>query len=378
MKNIFENYESVKLEIFQPDYANFIIVFLFFLIITVTINKNKDNESENCLLSLSHTNQLRGIAIFFVILGHLWVHVSKTGAKIILSGDAVSLFLIISGFGLVMSTRNGSIYFKDFFFKRIKRVMLPYWIVTIFVLILDYFILKRTLQFRSLMMTFLGINTSIELEHLDYVRWFVTFILLWYLLFYAFFLKYKTKYSLILLFIIAFNLQLLNYYVLHLSWYHFFSFPVGCYLAFYHKKILTYYKEYKLMFIFLAISGMTYVLMYKFFMGDENIHSIVVETIPNIILVYVSEGNGLIMSISCLILLSQVIERGYSSKILLFLGKYSYELFLLHGIFLIKYNPIIKGHMAFDILIQFSTFFLFITGISVLIHKIHTSMYEIK
>ena len=174
----FKNYEIIKLEIFHPDYVNLLIILMFIIVATLTIKKDESNSSGNGLLSISHTDQLRGLAIFFVVLGHLWVHASKTSAQIILSGDAVSLFLLLSGFGLAISTKNKIIGFKEFCLKRIKRVMLPYWLVTIFIIMLDYLILGRTLQFDSLLMTFSGINTRIELRNVDYVRWFITFILL--------------------------------------------------------------------------------------------------------------------------------------------------------------------------------------------------------
>ncbi len=77
-KDFFQNYEFIKLDIFQPDHANFLLIFLFIVLIMLTITKKTDpNPSEKGLLSLSHTDQLRGIAIFFVVLGHLWVHVSS-------------------------------------------------------------------------------------------------------------------------------------------------------------------------------------------------------------------------------------------------------------------------------------------------------------
>jgi membrane-bound acyltransferase YfiQ involved in biofilm formation len=48
-------------------------------------------------------------------------------------------------------------------------------------------------------------------------------------------------------------------------------------------------------------------------------------------------------------------EIGYKSNFLAMLGKYSYEIFLLHGAFLIKYNFIIKKPEALEVVFGFWT-----------------------
>lgn len=56
------------------------------------------------ILDRPQAEQLRGVAIFLVVLGHLWVHASKQSPFLMLQGDAVAMFLIISVFGLTMSS----------------------------------------------------------------------------------------------------------------------------------------------------------------------------------------------------------------------------------------------------------------------------------
>ena len=378
MTKFFQNYEHIKLVVTQPDYVNLLITILFVALIIATIKKDKFEENVDRFLSKSHTDQLRGIAIFFVVLGHLWVHVSKIKPQVILSGDSVALFLVLSGFGLAMSTLNKRICLKDFCFKRIKRVMVPYWLVTIIILSLDYLILDRTLKLDSLLMTVLGINTRIELTHLDYVRWFVTFVLLWYFLFYIFLLNTRSSASSPLLLIIALLLVPLNYYFLHFEWYQFFSFPAGILLAIHKEKLMAFRRNNKTLSMALSIFGIFYVLFYKILMSHQGIYLKVTELIPNILLVYYSEWNSLILCFSSLILTGHIVERGFNSNILLFLGKYSYEIFLLHGVFLIKYNPIIKDQSIFLVSFQFSLLFISVSIVSVLIYKAHNSFYDKK
>ena len=177
---------------------------------------------------------------------------------------------------------------------------------------------------------------------------------------------------------IAFIMIPINYYLFNFGWYDFLAFPAGCLLATHYEKFIIIYKKNRSTFIILSIAGIIYALIYKLLMSHESINSIVINVIPNILLAYVSEGNGLIISFSCLILIGQSVERGINSNILLFLGKYSYEIFLLHGVFLIKYNPVITGQNAILTVIQFLLFFSFVTVLSILTHKIHHTFYAIK
>lgn len=372
----FVNYELNKLDISHPDLINLLIIFIFSFAVLLTTSKS--DYKSNDILSILHTDQLRGLAIFFVVLGHLWVHVSKTKAQIILSGDAVSLFLLLSGFGLVISAKNRKQSFLDFCSKRIKRVMFPYWIATTLILILDYIILNKTLPVNSLLVTFIGINTKTELTSLDYVRWFITFVLLWYILFYVIFIKFQNIYSIHLLLGIAFILLPINYYIFHFSWYQFFSFPIGCALSAYYDKFMLKYKNNNFLFISLSIAGLLYILIYKILMSYGYINDKIIYSVPNILLSYLSEANSLIFGISIILISGKLVNKGFKSNLLLILGRYSYEIFLLHGVFLIKYNPVIKDNSPIAAIVQFIIFLLFATVISSLMFAATKSLYVKK
>ena len=83
--------------------------------------------------------------------------------------------MILSGFGLTSSVKTLNL--NKFISKRIVRVLVPYWIATVFILILDYLILGIFLQPANIVLTFIGANFNKEISHIDYVRWYVTFIL---------------------------------------------------------------------------------------------------------------------------------------------------------------------------------------------------------
>ena len=332
-------------------------------------------SASNKLLGVLHTEQVKGLAIFLVVLGHLWVHVSKTKIHFVLSGEAVSIFLIISGFGLTMSNKHKQINLADFYSKRIRRVMVPYWIATILILSLDYLILSKKLPMGSFLMTFVGINVTRELTSVDYVRWFVTFILLWYLLFFLCHAKFGEKHIAISLIGIAIILLPLDYYVFRFGWYQFLSFPAGCALAIYYDKLLSMFREKKKRVLLAFLAAISFVLIYRLLMAHENINFAITRSIPNILLAYLSDGNSLIISLSAIFLIGYFVEKGYRSNILLFLGKYSYEIFLLHGAFLIKYNPIIKDTGILGLTAEFSLFLIMSAAISFLLFSISKYAY---
>jgi len=63
--------------------------------------------------------------------------------------------------------------------------------------------------------------------------------------------------------------------------------------------------------------------------------------LPSIVFKALEEANSILFSFSLVIILAALGMKGYHSTFLCFCGTISYELFLLHGAFLIKYNPII-------------------------------------
>ncbi|MGE4519330.1 MAG: acyltransferase family protein [Desulfobacteraceae bacterium] len=363
-----QNYEFDKLNVLHPDAVNYTII-LFFSLSIFFYFKKSEKKGNDCFFSVSHTDHLRGFAIFFVVLGHLWVHVSQIRPQLVLSGDSVAVFLILSGFGLTITSKETKTGFKKFFSKRIKRVLVPYWFITVFILFFDFLFLHRLLSIKDIILTFLGINISEKLTHLDYARWYVTFILLWYFLFFIFGIKFKSKKTNFILFVMAFSLLPLNYYYFNFGWYQFFSFPFGCLLANYNERITAAYRRNKKLWIFSSVIFLIIFVIYKAGMSNEKINSIILESVPNIFIVFYSEFNSIIFAVGLLILSGVLMEKGYYSSFLLFIGKYSYEIFLIHGAVLIKYNPIItSGKMCF-LPLEFLIYFILILLLSILAYR---------
>ncbi len=122
-----------------------------------------------------HTNELKGVAILLVMLGHVNV-IPHAGAY------GVVLFLMLSGFGLVQSYIKSGL--DSFFSKRLSKVLIPYAIITIVWIFAFGHPAISNGDFYYLVITILGIdlNTSV-----DPSMWYISFIIIWYLAFFLIF-----------------------------------------------------------------------------------------------------------------------------------------------------------------------------------------------
>lgn len=327
---LINNYEITKL-CEENVYFSFTFIYLALLIITCLLSKKKERD----LLSRDVTNELKGIGILFVIIGHLAIHVIEPKNYYLAFSDfGVSIFFMLSGFGLSRSYFSKPMKLKSFILRRLTKVLIPYWIATLFIVIIDYQILNRQYSTIDLTLTMVGVNFSATTRHIDYVRWYITALILWYAIF-AICWKHFQKNSLsILMPVLGFILFLINYYILHLG-YAFLSFPLGVVLGikfdFVRDKLEEIDSNYIHLIVLIGLI-IPYTFM-RFIVPD------VTNLMPYIIIELLKEVSWIIFSFSLAILLSRCTL--YVSNFLVFFGVYSYELFLFHGAFMIKYDLVL-------------------------------------
>lgn len=365
LASFLHNYQLEKLDIANPGYANAAILALFLALALITAQRVPASDD---VMDFAQTDQLRGASIFFIVLGHMWVHTAKTLPDFVFSGDGLSLFLILSGYGITRTYSKSEIKLEAFASRRIKRVMVPYWTATVAILALDYLLLGKWLTPLNLVSTFCGINLNSTLSHLDYIRWFITFILMWYVLFFCGRKFLRNKAFIISLAVAAGILHFLNYYVFHLSWYQFLSFPLGCAIGVYHEQIRSAFRKYSLPLLATGLLMLSVVLCFKHALPIWK-ESGALYLVPSIMLDWVFEVSSCLFALSFIVLIGFAGSKGYRSRLLMFLGRYSYEIILIHGAFLIKYNPIIAGMDWVNVTGEFFTFTVFICILSVLLAK---------
>jgi len=347
---MFSNYQNAKVFINNPEYVNTIIILFCIFCALISIKKRKQYSSFDRVT----TGQLRGIAILMVVVGHLWGHVSQTAPSLVLSRDGVGIFLLLSGFGITRSLMVNNIGFAEFICKRINKVMIPYWVTTLLILFFDYFLLNESHKLSHILISLLGINVYGIMHHFDYVRWYITFLLFWY---FIVFISYSCLRNFIvpfLLLVVGGVVFILDYYLLDFGWYHFYAFPVGCFIGGYYKLVKNIINKLGMWCNPLVLLLIVLSLYYKIVLVD-----IIIDYSPSIVLECLADSVSVILSLSILILFNSF--NKYYSRFLMFFGKYSYEIFLLHGVFLIKYNPILSlGRVEYTFI--FFLFFILFLG----------------
>jgi len=349
---MFANFETTKLVVDSIELTN---VLILVVVLFLAIFSFRHNLKASQFLDRDQTTQLLGISILLVIVGHLWWHVAEDQPALILSGDAVAMFLLLSGYGLTISSNSRKPTLIYYISQRVKRVMIPYWVITFALILLDYFLLNKVYSFKDIILTSLGINLYDSLINIDYVRWYVTFLLVWYAIFFIVITKVKNSQRIAVLFALAGFIFVAEYYFAPFYWYQIFAFPAGCLIGHYYISIRKFIERYdRALAVFLPLL-ISYVVLYKIWIFEY-----AMEHLPFICVKLLNEFNSMMFSVALIILIFIMGSRKYYSSFLLFCGGLSYELFLLHGAFLVKYNPVIGSYDSLNILPAFFLFLLFV------------------
>ncbi|MFZ5759502.1 MAG: acyltransferase family protein [Thermodesulfobacteriota bacterium] len=350
---IFINYQESKLPINTPNLANFLLLSLLFLLCLLFLRRRKEDPQH--FLDRKQTEQLKGAAILFIVAGHLWAHVATTRPSLMFSDDAVAVFLLLSGYGLTISIRTKILRGKDFFWRRLNRVMVPYWLASVFILLLDYIFLGRTYQLYDLMMTSLGINLNSTTRHIDYVRWFVTYIIVWYVIFFAVIPKLLPPNNLFMLFCVAAVMFFADYYVFDFGK-HFVMFPLGCCLGTYRDYLSHFIRKHQKYVALTAFLCGFFVISSEFLLAAASLRQYIYTMMPNILMAAYTEFTSIIFSMGLICGVRWLTLQKYESVFLLLCGRYSYEIFLIHGALLIKYNPVIRDERLLSLIVGFILF----------------------
>jgi len=143
-------------------------------------------------------------------------------------------------------------------------------------------------------------------------------------------------------------------------------------MGYYYKDLNSAFKRQPTFFISIAVTLLIVVILYKFASSR-----IFYPFVPTIIIKAIDEGSSIAFCAALVIISATIGFYGYQSLLLSFLGTISYELFLLHGAFLIKYNPIINRSEA-SLPLTFSVFMFSISIISWIIHLSIVKVYVKK
>ena len=292
---------------------------------------------------------LKGIAILLVLLGHLGF-IYRGGAF------GVNLFLVLSGYGIFRSFKNKGV--KDYFGKKITKIYIPYLLVSLVVVPYSYF--SHLVTRRAVLYSFIGIDFGYLC---DKTMWYISFIFLFYLVFYILarlFSLIKKEHIrdfliIIFLFLFSYLLYIKNFEYAFwdrdsVAFLYMYSFSFGALLSKLSEfKINSYIK--KIIYFVLGLISIYYFIHYY-----NNVYGVVRY------FVYAASIPLVILSLSQLNIIK------YKSKILTFLGNYSFYIYLWEG-FLISLKRRVFINISGTFLVNLLTFIVIIV-ISVLFDKV--------
>ena len=354
---MFSNYEFTKLQLSDGFTCNATIFLCLIILSFATYKQSKITASS---LFYEH---IKGLAIICVVVGHVWSHVASLKTYPILGDYAVSLFLFLSGYGLSNSVFNNGLVYSDFINKRIQKVFFPYWIITVVWLLLDHVLLDRTYPFFEILITFAGINITAHSKHLDYVRWYITLLLFWYISFLSLYKFATVRLVPWLLLIIGFCLflfRLLSLFPFGVG-FQLFAFPFGCLCAAYGDFFKAYLN--KPLYSKSILFNILLLFLISFFVTLNHLEILSFSRISMHSLLTINDLCFLLLI--CRLSYFASINK-FESSFLVFCGKYSYEIYLIHCPFLVKYNPFFSRSITSIFIADFFVYFVSILLLSFL------------
>lgn len=144
------------------------IVFIFFIII-FPFFKRDGNNTDSDFMNKEKTTLYKGIAIIIIILCHSIGLTHETVIATPLGSIGVSMFLILSGFGLEESYKKN--YLNKFWQKKILRIFIPYLIFITTISLINH----NSFNILNFIKDIFFISTS---------YWYIGYIVKWYIIFY--------------------------------------------------------------------------------------------------------------------------------------------------------------------------------------------------
>ena len=266
----------------------------------------------NTYISRQMTNIIKGLAIFFVVFGHLGI-IKNAGSW------GVGLFLIISGYGLTVSFFNKG--FKKFFSKKFKHICIPYIAITCLWITIDK-LCGTNYSFFQILFSIFCVNVN---SVIDPTMWYIPFIFIWYFIFYLIFKNINSNmFRVITLFILAIVLiplvksNLFNPDVGAVL--YIFQFPLGVLIAIIFNKtnVLKYGNTKNILSFIAIICSVVAISTY----GKIN----------NSIIYFIN------MNAVCYITIFLISIVKINTSFFEKLGEISYEIYLVEFVFIVKYN----------------------------------------
>jgi peptidoglycan/LPS O-acetylase OafA/YrhL len=224
----------------NPVADTWVIASLLTLALILTSRKQHDKT----FFSISVTQELKGVAILFVVFAHIGYYLSGDSRFLWplsnLAGVGVNLFLFLSGYGLTASSLKRTLSIPQFYWKRLRKLYIPFWLTLSLYFLLAYFILHMTYTGSYVTHAFLGIFKTADSHDIDSPLWYFTWIAGYYLVYPLVFIKRLPWLSALIIFAASFmaiyHTRIGLFYTAGFYKVYTVAFPLGIVAAWLHNE----------------------------------------------------------------------------------------------------------------------------------------------
>ena len=310
-----------------------IVYYIYFLLPILLLKFNKS------YFGVKSTSCIKG----FLAVGIIFHHISQLSHDESIFQNIgyyiVGIFFVISGYGLFHQLKNRENYLSGFLGRRLLKIIIPFVVVSFIYIVYRLKFIKETIGEMAIQ--------NIHGTPFIFNGWFVYTIILFYLFFYISF-KYIKNETLAILFIFI----LINAYILCAKFLEFgvwwtyssFTFILGIILAKHKNKFdkIVSHDRFRLVYIF-AVTPILYVAI-----SYNNLYAL--------LHLRSSYAHDLFANINCLIIVFLLIVlitrlQFANSKILKFLGIISFEIYMIHGLFINIYTHIFSDMISMSVVL---------------------------
>lgn len=314
-------------------------IFSAILLLALVLSLRKKQETD--FFGINVSQELKGFAILTIVFAHVaYALVSDTSFLNPLStmaGVGVNLFLILSGYGLMVSAMRKPLSVGQFYKRRLLNLFVPFWICLAAFFAIDYFWLHLNYGLVYMIKAFFGFFTHADLyQDVNAPFWYFSWIVLYYLLFPLIFIKKNPWLSAIIMYVLTFALiQAQPHFldqVIHLYRVHVIAFPLGMLMGWFFTGTTTWPKiktsleklaKGRLVFVAILIAAILY------FAKNSGVgEAAIIEEVVSII--------------TSLLFIALFLIKRFEIKTLYWFGFYSYEIYIFHWPLMYRYDFIYK------------------------------------